>query len=100
MQPFFWASGVVSPAEADLLALRTEIRSLLSLHFTEEAPWILITAVHGWDFDPLWVRDWRAILAAWRFVSHRRSGLRPHPSLTHASRGHCSSPRPVRSWQG
>ena len=65
----FWASGVVSPAEADLLALRTEIRSLLSLHFTEEAPWILITAVHGWDFDPLWVRDWRAILAAWRFVA-------------------------------
>ena len=65
----FWASEFTSPAEADLLALRAEIRSLLSLHVTDEAPWVLIAAVHGWQWDPHWVRDWRAILAAWRFVA-------------------------------
>ena len=46
-----------------------EIRSLLSLHVTDEAPWVLIAAVHGWQWDPYWIRDWRALLAAWRFVA-------------------------------
>ena len=65
----FWASGVTSPSEADMSDLRTEIRALLSLHVTDEAPWVLLAAVHGWQWDPYWIRDWRALIAAWRFVA-------------------------------
>ena len=65
----FWATGVASVHEADLLAVRQELRSLLSLHATDEAPWVLIAAGFGWQWDPLWMRDWAALRAAWRFAA-------------------------------
>ena len=47
----FWASGVATVPEAELLAVRQELRSLLSLHVTDEAPWVLIAASFGWQWE-------------------------------------------------
>ena len=62
-----WAAGVAIPDKQELDHIRQELRAVLKPHFTDEAPWFLICAVHGWEFDPAWICQWRALQAAWRF---------------------------------
>ena len=62
-----WASGVAVPETQELDMVRNELRAVLKPHFTDETPWFMICAIHGWEWDPGWLCQWRALQAAWRF---------------------------------
>ena len=62
-----WASGVAVPESQEIDLIRNELRAVLRPHFTDETPWFMVCAIHGWEWDPWWLCQWRALQAAWRF---------------------------------
>ena len=62
-----WASGVAMPERQEIDLIRSELWPVLRPHFTDETPWFMVCAIHGWEWDPLWLCQWRALQAAWRF---------------------------------
>ena len=62
-----WASGVAVPEMQELDSIRNELRAVLRPHFTDETPWFMICSIHGWEWDPWWLCQWRALQSAWRF---------------------------------
>ena len=64
---FTWAGGVAQPSKDELKSVKTAIATALSNSVTFEAPWVLLCAVHGWEWDPEWSLAWSALQAAARF---------------------------------
>ena len=89
-----WAAGVAAPSDKDISSLRSAIHKALRPQITGEAPWLLIAEVYGWQWDPKWLLQWRALCTAWRFQTSTSSpeasewrALLPHASDTLADFG-------------
>ncbi|CAE7304679.1 unnamed protein product, partial [Symbiodinium microadriaticum] len=63
---FAWAAGIAAPTSKDLNAIRLSIHHALRSRITGETPWVLFAEVHGWQWDPKWLLQWRALGAVWR----------------------------------
>ena len=84
---FAWAAGIAAPTSKDLNAIRLSIHHALRSRITGETPWVLFAEVHGWQWDPKWLLQWRALGAVWRHLKNARSdgplqALLPHAAST------------------
>ena len=77
MPTFTWAAGAAGPSTDELQELKDGILWALRTSVTWEAPWALLCAVHGWDWDPDFALDWAALRIAARYW------CRPPPWLDH-----------------
>ena len=80
-----WAAGIAAPEAKDLTAVRKSIHRALKPQITGETPWVLLAEVHGWQWDPKWLLQWRALRAVWRNIkSGAYSGSSVQAVLPHA----------------
>ena len=75
-----WAAGVALPSLTDVESLRAETQAMLQPQFAKDAPFVLMWAAHGWQFEPQCVLNWRAMQVALRFVTKPPLWLREEES--------------------
>ena len=78
-----WASGVAVPEMQEIDLIRNELKAVLRPHFTDETPWFMVCAIHGWEWDPIWLCQWRALQSAGRFKTKPPAWLETVP-ISHA----------------
>ena len=66
MPALTWATGVARRPEQEIKAFRSGIMSVLRTSVTREAPWVVLCATHGWDWDPQFALDWASPRTACR----------------------------------
>ena len=74
---FVWAAGAARPLREELCEIKAGILWALRTSVTREAPWPLLCAVHGWEWDPDFALDWAALSHASRYWCN------PPPWLDH-----------------
>ena len=66
MPAFTWAAGVARPSQQELKELKDGILWMLRTSVTREAPWVVLCAAHGWDWDPHFALEWASLRTACR----------------------------------
>ena len=75
-----WASGVAVPEIQEIDLIRNELKAVLRPHFTDETLWFMVCAIHGWEWDPMWLYQWR-VQSAGRFKTKPPAWLETVPVL-------------------
>ena len=98
MPTFTWAAGAAGPSTDELQELKDGILWALRTSVTWEAPWALLCAVHGWDWDPDFALDWAALRIAARYCgADCLLGLTTFRCVKQFYLGLSFCPRPARS---
>ena len=71
-----WAAGVALPDPKEVARVRADTQAMLQPQLAKDAPFVLVWAAHGWQFEPQCVLNWRAVQVALRVVARPPVWLR------------------------